>query len=123
MYCRVLACDFDGTGALDGRLSPEDAEALGAARERKDLAIANVDPAVFDAVVAEHGAVVRLPRRDQTIRIAEPPPERLLTAGWARDVLGDEPLAAGLTKVEENARTSGRVNPIEVLRHVRHRYV
>jgi hydroxymethylpyrimidine pyrophosphatase-like HAD family hydrolase len=69
MYCRVLACDFDGTGAVDGRLSPEVAEALGAAREREDLAIANVDLAAFDAVVAENGAVVRLPPRDQTIRI------------------------------------------------------
>jgi hydroxymethylpyrimidine pyrophosphatase-like HAD family hydrolase len=92
MYCRVLACDFDGTGAIDGRLSPEVAEALGAARERgiatllvtgrvlEALAIAKVDLTAFDAVVAENGAVVRLPRRDQTLRIAEPPPERLLTA-------------------------------------------
>ncbi len=28
MYCRVLACDFDGTGATNGELSPEVAAAL-----------------------------------------------------------------------------------------------
>lgn len=32
MYCRVIACDFDGTGAANGRLAPEIAAVLGAAR-------------------------------------------------------------------------------------------
>jgi hypothetical protein len=41
---------------------------------------------------------------------------------WARDVLGDASLAAGLAKLEENSRTSGRTNPAEVLAHVRDRY-
>ena len=34
MYCRVIACDFDGTGAADGRMSPEVAAALGKARAK-----------------------------------------------------------------------------------------
>ena len=41
---------------------------------------------------------------------------------WAADVLGDPPLAAGLRKIEQTARTNGRVNPLEVVRHVRSRY-
>jgi hydroxymethylpyrimidine pyrophosphatase-like HAD family hydrolase len=32
MYCRVIACDFDGTGATDGHPAPELYAALAAAR-------------------------------------------------------------------------------------------
>jgi len=32
MYCRVIACDFDGTGAVDGHPAPELYAALAAAR-------------------------------------------------------------------------------------------
>jgi hydroxymethylpyrimidine pyrophosphatase-like HAD family hydrolase len=32
MYCRVIACDFDGTGADDGHPAPELYAALSAAR-------------------------------------------------------------------------------------------
>ncbi|MBM4267742.1 MAG: haloacid dehalogenase, partial [Deltaproteobacteria bacterium] len=32
MYCRALACDFDGTGASGGRLAPEVSAALASAR-------------------------------------------------------------------------------------------
>jgi hypothetical protein len=32
MYCRVIACDFDGTGASNGRMAPEVSGALEAAR-------------------------------------------------------------------------------------------
>jgi hypothetical protein len=41
---------------------------------------------------------------------------------WAGDTLGDEPLAAGLAKLEQTARVSGRLNRSEVLQHVRDRY-
>jgi len=65
MYCRALACDFDGTGASNGRLAPEIAAVLAAARAQgyatllvtgralEDLLAADVDFASFDAVVAE----------------------------------------------------------------------
>jgi hypothetical protein len=43
-------------------------------------------------------------------------------ARWAKDVLGDEPLAAGFRKLEHTARTSGRVSAAELLRHVYDRY-
>jgi hydroxymethylpyrimidine pyrophosphatase-like HAD family hydrolase len=32
VYCRVIACDFDGTGATDGHPAPELYAALAAAR-------------------------------------------------------------------------------------------
>lgn len=92
MYARVLACDFDGTGAIDGRLAPEVSEALRAARGAglctllvtgrvlEDLRIAEVDLRVFDAVVAENGALIYLPATQRTIAIGTPPPERLLVA-------------------------------------------
>ncbi len=98
MYCRALACDFDGTGAVDGRLAPEVAEALRAARGRgiatllvtgrvvEELEAADVDFAAFDAVVAENGAVVRLPAAGRTIQLGTPPPEHFLGELRARGI-------------------------------------
>ncbi len=99
MYCRVLACDFDGTTAIDGHLAPEVAPVLAAARSdgmavllvtgrvMEDLERAGVDLAMFDAVVAENGAVVWLPGRDRTLVLGAPPAEsflgRLRSAGIA----------------------------------------
>ena len=72
MYCRAIACDYDGTGATDGHLAPEVAEVLHSARQAgivtllvtgrvlDDLRVALVDFSAFDAVVAENGAVVWL---------------------------------------------------------------
>ena len=90
MYCRVLACDFDGTGASNGRLAPEVALALGDARRHgvvtmlvtgrvlADLREAAVDPRSFDAIVAENGALVWLPDSDRTLQLAPSPPECFL---------------------------------------------
>jgi len=84
MYCRAIACDYDGTGASDGHLAPEVTAALRAAREAgivtllvtgrplDDLRVALVDFAAFDAVVAENGAVVWLRERDRTILLGAP---------------------------------------------------
>jgi hydroxymethylpyrimidine pyrophosphatase-like HAD family hydrolase len=90
MYCRAFACDFDGTGASNGRLAPEIAAVLAAARARgyatllvtgrvlEELRAADVDFGAFDAVVAENGAVVWLPAMDRNIQIGEPPPDGFL---------------------------------------------
>jgi hypothetical protein len=90
MYCRVIACDFDGTGAVDGHPAPELYAALAAARARgivtllvtgrvlEDLEHACEEFSPFDAVVAENGAVVYLCRRGRIIQIGDPPPERFL---------------------------------------------
>ena len=90
MYCRAIACDYDGTGASNGYLAAEVAAALHSAREAgivtllvtgrvlDDLRVALVDFSAFDAVVAENGAVVWLPQSDRTIVLGAPPSDRFL---------------------------------------------
>jgi hydroxymethylpyrimidine pyrophosphatase-like HAD family hydrolase len=98
MYCRAIACDFDGTSATGGRLAPEVAEALAAARAAgiaallvtgrvlEELDVPEHDLTGFDAVVAENGAVVWLPRAGRTIQLGVPPPEHMLGELRARGV-------------------------------------
>jgi hydroxymethylpyrimidine pyrophosphatase-like HAD family hydrolase len=98
MLCRVLACDFDGTGATNGRLAPEVASALAAARARgyatllvtgrvvEDLRIAEVDFTSFDAVVAENGAVLWWPTLGRELKLGTPPSEAFLADLRARGV-------------------------------------
>ena len=112
MYCRVLACDFDGTGATDGHFAPELAGALAEARRNGLITLLVTgrvheeveslcgDLSVFDAVVAENGGVVCFPRQGRTIQLDEPPPADLLSALRARGV----PFHAGAVVVG----TSGR---------------
>lgn len=90
MYCRAIACDFDGTGATNGHPAPELYAALAAARaqgmvtllvtgrvlEEVQRACEELSP--FDAVVAENGAVIYLCSLGRTIQIAAPPPEHFL---------------------------------------------
>ena len=90
MYCRAIACDFDGTGATDGHPAPELYAALAAARaqgivtllvtgrvlEEVQRACEELSP--FDAVVAENGAVIYLCGIGRTIQIGDPPPEHFL---------------------------------------------
>lgn len=90
MYCRAIACDYDGTGATNGHLAPEVAAALHCARNAgivtllatgrvlDDLRIALVDFSAFDAVVAENGAVVWLPETDRTVILGAPPSDAFL---------------------------------------------
>jgi hypothetical protein len=90
VYCKVIACDFDGTGATDGHPAPEVNAALAAARaqgivtllvtgrvlEEVQRACEELSP--FDAVVAENGAVIYLCGIGRTIQIGDPPPEHFL---------------------------------------------
>ena len=90
MYCRVIACDFDGTGATNGHPAPEVYAALAAARTQgivtllvtgrvlEDVQRACEDLSPFDAVVAENGAVIHLCSIGRTILIGDPPPEHFL---------------------------------------------
>jgi hydroxymethylpyrimidine pyrophosphatase-like HAD family hydrolase len=90
MYCRVFACDFDGTVATNGQLVPEAAAALAAARSRGFITLLATgrvheeidhlcaDLSMFDAVVAENGAIVCLPGVGRTIRLGTPPPAQFL---------------------------------------------
>lgn len=90
MYCRVIACDFDGTGAADGHPAPELHAALAAARAHgivtllatgrvlEDVQRACEELSPFDAIVAENGAIVFLCGLGRTIQIGNPPPEHFL---------------------------------------------
>jgi hydroxymethylpyrimidine pyrophosphatase-like HAD family hydrolase len=98
MYCRVIGCDFDGTGAVDGRMSPEVAAALGKARAKgyttllvtgrvlEEIQLLCGDHALFDAIIAENGAVIWLCPSRRTIRLGVPPPEHFLGELRARNV-------------------------------------
>ncbi len=98
MYCRAIACDFDGTGATDGHPAPELYAALAAARAQgvvtllatgrvlEDVQRACDELSPFDAVVAENGAVIYLCALGRTIQIGEPPPAHFLGELRARGV-------------------------------------
>ena len=58
MYCRVIACDFDGTGATNDRPAPEIYAALAAARSH-----AIVTLLVTGRVLEEAQSVRTLPLR------------------------------------------------------------
>lgn len=85
MYARVLACDFDGTGATEGRLAPEVRDELVAARAAgvatllvtgrvlEDLRLGHVDFGAFDAVIAENGALIWFPATDRLIQLGVAP--------------------------------------------------
>jgi hydroxymethylpyrimidine pyrophosphatase-like HAD family hydrolase len=86
MRFHVLACDYDGTLATDGRIAPETLEALRRVREsgRRVLLITgrqfedllNVCPEIdfFDLVIAENGAVLYDPPAKKVEDLAPPPP-------------------------------------------------
>lgn len=98
MYCRVFACDFDGTIASNGHLVPEVAAALATARTQgfttllvtgrvhEEVEHLCADLSMFDAVVAENGALVCLPVQKRTIRLGTPPPAGFLGELRARGV-------------------------------------
>jgi hydroxymethylpyrimidine pyrophosphatase-like HAD family hydrolase len=117
MYCRVLACDFDGTGAVNGRLAPEVTSVLTAARSvgfvillvtgrvLEELQTAGVNFDIFDAVVAENGALVWLPAAGRTIQLGTPPPGQFL--GELRKMR--IPYQAGTVIVGTSDRHAGEV--------------
>lgn len=99
MYCRVIACDFDGTGATDGHPAPEVYAALSAARAQgittllvtgrvlEDVQRAcEGELAPFDAIVAENGAIIQLCALGRTVQVGRPPPEHFLGELRARGV-------------------------------------
>lgn len=98
MYCRVFACDFDGTTAINGQLAPEIAAALGRARAHgivtllvtgrvlEDVQALCADLSMFDAVVAENGALIWLCAAGRMIQLGEAPPDQFLGELRARGV-------------------------------------
>jgi hydroxymethylpyrimidine pyrophosphatase-like HAD family hydrolase len=104
MRYRALACDYDGTLASGGRLAQQTAEALRklkssgrsvilvTGRRLDDLERVCPELDLFDAIVAENGALAHYPADRETVQLAEPPPPAFLQALRARGV---DPLAAG----------------------------
>lgn len=100
----VLATDYDGTLAEDGRVAPRVLSALlllresgrcailVTGRELRDLKSVFPDYRVFDRIVAENGAIVWDPESGEETLVGEPPPAALVKHLQARGV---EPLFIG----------------------------
>ena len=104
MRYQVLATDYDGTLAEDGRVDDPTMQALErvrrsgrrlvlvTGRELDDLARVFPRLDVFDVVVAENGALVHRPATLESRVLAETPPARFVDALRARGVA---PLSTG----------------------------
>jgi HAD superfamily hydrolase (TIGR01484 family) len=100
----VLACDYDGTLALDGRVAEETIEALErliasgrklilvTGRQLDDLLSVFSQIHIFEWVVAENGALLFCPATKEKKRHGDPPPAKFIRALRDRGV---EPLAVG----------------------------
>lgn len=89
MKFSVLALDYDGTIARDGRADPAVLESIREARARQivvllvtgrilsDLRRVLADHGLFDAIVAENGAVLAFPNGRTRVLGRPPPPEFL----------------------------------------------
>ena len=102
MIIHVLACDYDGTIAADGRVTDATARALTLAREsgrKLVLVTGRILPdlqrtypeceGMFDAIVAENGAVLYRPRTRELKFLGVPPETNLLRALLQRRVAFD----------------------------------
>ena len=100
----ALATDYDGTLATDGAVDPQTVTALRrlaatgrklilvTGRQLNDLLRVFPDARIFDAVVAENGAVLYRPATGATRVLAPPPPADFVETLQARRV---EPLWRG----------------------------
>lgn len=104
MRYHLLATDYDGTLATDGRVSDATVAALKdvlatgrklvlvTGRELDDLASVFAELALFERVVAENGALLYRPATKERRRLAEPPPAAFVAALRQRGVV---PLTRG----------------------------
>src|SRR5438034_9319738 len=99
MILHVLACDYDGTIADEGRLAPETLAVLARVREsgRKLFLVTgrmlddlkSVCPDVdrmFDLVIAENGGLLYVPERREMRRLGDAPESTLVEALQRRGV-------------------------------------
>lgn len=122
MRIHALAADYDGTLAHAGHVSAQTRAAVTRLREsgRKvilvsgrqldDLMDVFPDLAAFDMVVAENGAVLFDPARQETTNLAEPPPPALITELQRRNV----PISTGRVII-----ATGEPHEITVLQTIR----
>jgi hypothetical protein len=118
MRYHALASDYDGTLATDGFVVAPTSEALArlqaagrslilvTGRLLDDLQRVYSVVDRFDAVVAENGAVVWWPRRNETRTLVEPPPARFVESLRARGV---DPLSQGQVIVSTRRPHEGAV--------------
>jgi hypothetical protein len=104
MRYHLLATDYDGTIATDGRVAADTLEALRAVlatgrklvlvtgRALDELMSLHPELEIFERVVAENGALLYRPATKERRPLAEPPPPAFLAALRQRGVA---PLAAG----------------------------
>lgn len=104
MRYACLTCDFDGTIARDGTVSPGTLEALAkvrtsgrklvlaTGRELDDLFRTFPQAPLFDRIVGENGAVLYRTATQERIRVADPPPPRFVNELRCRGV---DPLSIG----------------------------
>lgn len=121
----ALACDYDGTLASAGRIDDATVEALRALRAvgrrivlvtgRRLPELREVCPhlELFDRIVAENGAVLFRPAREETVALASPPPPAFVAA--LQDA-GVAPLAVGEVIVATWEPQQGRV--LEAIRRL-----
>ena len=124
MKPRVLALDFDGTIAVNGKIDPDVVGAIHEARGAgllvvlvtgrifSDLERLLSDAPSFDAVVAENGAVLRLPDLPTPVTLSLDPDSRFL-AELTRRAIRHE---SGLSVVEADADAASQV--VEIIRRL-----
>lgn len=95
---RMLACDYDGTIASGGVISPSAEQALievkrtgllaGLVTGRRFESLLNVCPQIelFDLVVVENGAVLHLPASGEVEDLVGPPPPRFVEELARREI-------------------------------------
>src|SRR5215468_9613430 len=117
MRLRVLALDFDGTSAVDGRLDSRIADALREARAAGVMTVLVCGrlltevqsllpaPDLFDAIVAEGGAVVQMSDGASVAVLARGPDAALIAELDRRNVAHRR----GRCMVEVDAAASGEV--------------
>jgi len=121
----AFAVDFDGTLTRDGRLAADVRESIAEVRRRgikvvlatgrrlSDLQEAAGDVTCFDAIVAENGAVLHVPAREQTTALAPAPSAAFLEELRRRSIN----VVVGLSVVETDAWNAPAV--IEAIRSLR----
>ena len=122
MKPRVLALDFDGTIAVNDTIDVDVAAAIQEARRAGLLAVlvtgrslTDLDalfrgPPPFDAIVAENGAVLRLPNLPSPIALSREPDPRFLAALRRRGI----PYQRGQSVVEAGADVAPQV--VDIIR-------
>ena len=125
MRYRALAFDYDGTLAKDGRVDDSAVEALERAaqsgrtlllvtgRELDDLERVAPRLDLFERVVAENGGLLYRPADRDSVPLADPPPERLVSWLRERDV---SPLGVGAVMVA--TRQPHDVTVLEAIREL-----